>query len=215
LENKKTELNVIKQIAKENNYNDSIMNKKQYRKQDKNLMGNTSMADTKQEKKWVTFTYIGKETRHIAKLFKNTKVKTAFRTNNTIKRILKPKPQIELGNKYNSPGVYKLKCNDCHLQYIGQTGRSFLTRYKEHIRAIRYNKEASGYAQHILNTRHSYGNIEDVMDIIKTERKGKHLDTLEKYHTFCTYKHLNDNNIDIHNPIFNIVYKLNDTGAME
>jgi hypothetical protein len=87
-----------------------------------------------------------------------------------------------------------------------------------HIRAIRYNKESSGYAQHILNTGHSYGNIEDVMDIIKIERKGKHLDMLEKYHIFCTYKHnkhLNDNNIDIHNPIFNTVYKLNDTGAMK
>jgi hypothetical protein len=100
------------------------------------------MADTKQEKKWVMFTNVGKETRHITKLFKNTTVKTAFRTNNTIKRILKPKPLIELGNKYNSSGVYKLKCNDCHLQYIGQTGWSFLTRYKEHIRA-RYDLKFS------------------------------------------------------------------------
>jgi hypothetical protein len=93
-------------------------------------MGNSSIADTQQEKKWVTFTYIGKESRHITKLFKNTVVKTTLRTNNTIKRILKPKPKIEHGNKYNSPGVYKLKCNDCHLKYIGYTGRSFLTRYK-------------------------------------------------------------------------------------
>jgi arginyl-tRNA--protein-N-Asp/Glu arginylyltransferase len=217
LENKKAELNVIKQIAKENDYNNSIINQKQYKKQFTNLMGNSSIADTQHEKKWVTFTYIGKETRHITKLFKNTKVKTAFRTNNIIKRILKPKPQIEHGNKYNSPGVYKLKCNDCHLQYIGQTGRSFLTIYKEHIRAIRYNKESSGYAQHILNTGHSYGNIEDIMDIIKIERKGKHLDTLEKFHIFCSYKlnkHLNDNNTDTQNPIFNTIYKQNDTNTI-
>jgi hypothetical protein len=42
------------------------------------------------------------------------------------------------------------------------------------------------------------------MDIITTERKGKHLDTLEKFHIFCSYKrnkHLNDNNIDTQNPI--------------
>jgi hypothetical protein len=31
LENKKAELNVIKQIAKENDYNDSIINQKQYK----------------------------------------------------------------------------------------------------------------------------------------------------------------------------------------
>jgi hypothetical protein len=36
------------------------------------------------------------------------------------------------------------------------------------------------------------------------------LDTLERFHIFCTFKqnkHLNDNNIDVHNPIFNTVYK--------
>jgi hypothetical protein len=111
-------------------------------------------------------------------------LKVAFRTNNTIKRILKTKPPIENGNKYNSPGIYKLKCKDCPLQYIGQTGRSFNTRYKEHVRAIKYNKETSGYARHILNSGHSYGSIDDTLDIIKIERKGKHLDTLERFHIF-------------------------------
>jgi hypothetical protein len=72
-------------------------------------MGNCSIGDTQHENKWVTFTYIGKETRHITNLFENTTVKTAFRTRNTIKRILRPKTQIEHGNKCNSPSVYKLK----------------------------------------------------------------------------------------------------------
>jgi hypothetical protein len=33
-----------------------------------------------QQQKWATFTYIGKETRNITKLFKDTKLKIAFRT---------------------------------------------------------------------------------------------------------------------------------------
>jgi hypothetical protein len=94
LENKKAELNGVKQMARENGYNDSILNQKQYKKRDTSLMGNSSTVNIQRDKKWVSFTYIGKETRHIMKLFKNTEVKTAFRTNNTIKRILKPKPQI-------------------------------------------------------------------------------------------------------------------------
>jgi hypothetical protein len=56
------------------------------------------------------------------------------------------------------------------------------------------------------------------MDIIKKERKGKHLDTLEKFHIFCSYKRnkpLNDNNIDTYNPIFNTIYKQNDTNTIE
>jgi arginyl-tRNA--protein-N-Asp/Glu arginylyltransferase len=64
-----------------------------------------------------------------------------------------------------------------------------------------------------LNTGHSYGKIEDIMEIIKLENKGKHLGTLEKYHIFRSYKqkiHLNDNNIDVYDPIFNAIHKKDD-----
>jgi hypothetical protein len=60
-------------------------------------------------------------------------------------------------NKFNNAGVYKLKCKACPLQYIGQTGRTFQTRYKEHIWAIRNNQNTSRYAKHILDTGQSYG----------------------------------------------------------
>jgi hypothetical protein len=52
---------------------------------------------------------------------------------------------------------------------IGQTGRAFHTRYKEHIQAIRSNNGNSGYSN-ILNMGHTYGNITDTMDVIKTEK---------------------------------------------
>jgi hypothetical protein len=39
--------------------------------------------------------------------------------------------------------------------------------YKEHIREIRYNKPKAGYAQHILNTGHEYGNLEDTTDVVE------------------------------------------------
>jgi hypothetical protein len=51
------------------------------------------------------------------------------------------------------------------------------------------------------------------MEIIKVETKGKHLDTLEKYHIFCSYKqrkHLNNNNMDAYNPTFHVIYKQDD-----
>jgi hypothetical protein len=44
-----------------------------------------------------------------------------------------------------------------HMQYINQVGRSFHTRYKEHIRTIKYNKDTSAYANHVFNTKY-YGN---------------------------------------------------------
>jgi hypothetical protein len=71
--------------------------------------------------------------------------------------------------------------------------------YKEHIQAIRINNSNSGYSNHMLNTGHAYGTITDTMDIIKTGRKGKHLNTLEKYHICRISKdnlHMNDTYID-------------------
>jgi hypothetical protein len=45
------------------------------------------------------------------------------------------------------------------MRYIGQTGRTFKVRYKEHIQAIRNNNGNFGYSNHILNTGYTYGTI--------------------------------------------------------
>jgi hypothetical protein len=39
-----------------------------------------------------------------------------------------------------------------------------------------------------LNAGHIYGTITDKMDIIKTQEKRKHLNTLEKYHIYEIHK---------------------------
>jgi hypothetical protein len=79
-----------------------------------------------------------------------------------------------------------MKCLDCPLRYIGQTGRTFKIKYKEHIQAIRINNANSGYSNHtsILNTGHTYGTITDTMNVIRNGRKGGYLNILEKYHIF-------------------------------
>jgi len=65
-----------------NKYGTSVLNKvtgtkgKQKQKQDDHSL------------KWAKFTYIGKETMFITKLFKNTDVKTTFITNNNIGKLL-------------------------------------------------------------------------------------------------------------------------------
>jgi hypothetical protein len=83
------------------------------------------------------FTYFDNEVRSITKTFNKFNVKTAFRTKNTIDKLLKPTEQM---NKYENKEIYKLKCLTCQGLYIGQTGRNFKASYKEHIRDIRYNK---------------------------------------------------------------------------
>jgi hypothetical protein len=40
-----------------------------------------------------------------------------------------------------------------------------------YIRDIKNNRDNIGYAEHILNTRHLYGTIQDTMEIIKAVKK--------------------------------------------
>jgi hypothetical protein len=103
----------------------------------------------------------------LTKLFKETQIKIAFRTRYTIQDIVKPQSQTD---KYDKSGIYQIKCLDCPLKYIGQTGRTFHARYEEHMQAVRNNNSNSEYANHILNMGHTYG-ITDTMDIIKTEKR--------------------------------------------
>jgi hypothetical protein len=105
-----------------------------------------------------------------------------------------------------------VKCLDCPLKCIGQTGRTFHTRYKEHIHVIRNNNSNLGYSNHILNTGHKYGTITDAMDIIRTHRKGKHLNTLEKYYIYKVRRdnlQINDTNTDTQNPVFKALHETN------
>jgi hypothetical protein len=56
-----------------------------------------------------------------------------------------------------------------------------------------------------LNTGHAYGAIYDVMEIMEMGKKGKYLNTLEKYHIYRTSKenmHLNDISTEVYNPIY-------------
>jgi hypothetical protein len=43
------------------------------------------------------------------------------------------------------------------------------------------NRSSTGYSQYILNTGHNYGNTENVMTVIKADKYGQYLDSLEKY----------------------------------
>jgi hypothetical protein len=125
--------------------------------------------------KWAIFTYVGKETRYITRLFKYAIVKISFRTSNALKHLLTPWFNV---SKYEQSGTYRLNCQSCPLKYVGQTGRRFKVRFKEHIQAIKGNIDASMFAQHILNTGHVYGCMEDTMTITLAHLTAVHSDIL-------------------------------------
>jgi hypothetical protein len=197
--NKIQEAHTINTILANNNY-PTLTHPHNKKKQKQ-----TQQTTHQEKKKWTTFTYVGKETRAITKLFKNTHINIAYRTNNTIQRHLKEKQHTDI---YNKSGIYQLNCKGCPRKYIGQTGRNFNTRYKEHIHAIRTNSTNSRYAQHILDTQHPYGPMTDIMKILHLNQKGREMNTWERYHIYTLSRdelQLNDTHTDTHNPIFKIV----------
>jgi hypothetical protein len=72
-----------------------------------------------------------------------------------------------------------IKMQQIPLKYVGQTGHTFKVQYKEQIQAIKTNKQKSNYPQHILDTGHTYGTIDQTLEIPHTEKKGESLNTLE------------------------------------
>jgi hypothetical protein len=161
----------------------------------------------KQKRNWATCSFFGPETGAITKLLKNTEIGISYRTKNNIKHLLRIKENHN-NDKYNLSCVYQLRCGNCPQKYIGQTGRTFRIRFKEHIRDIRNNGQSCKFAQHILDTTHAYGTIENTMKIVHIQKKVPVLDTYEKYRIYEISKQgiqLNDNFAETYNPIYNVI----------
>ena len=125
-------------------------------------------------------------------LFKETSVRIAYTTNNSINKHLTKKPHTtQPTRQYEKSGIYQLTCPDCHKWYIGQTGRSFQKRYQEHFHDYKYNKYKSKYATHLLENHHSIGPMQETMHILYTTKKGHLMNTIEKFHI---YKETQQNN---------------------
>jgi hypothetical protein len=63
-----------------------------------------------------------------------------------------------------------------------------------------------------LDTGHTYRSVINTMKVLKMQRKGKHLNTLERYYIYEMRKdglQMNDTYIDTHNPIFEIIQEVN------
>ena len=60
------------------------------------------------------------------------------------------KDKVEFSEK---SGIYKIECDDCDREYIGQSKRAISKRFKEHFIHIRNNEplKSSG-AQHVIET---------------------------------------------------------------
>jgi hypothetical protein len=87
-------------------------------------------------------------------------------SNNTC---LPPPPHSH--NKYDRSGVYQLTCPDCSMKYIGQTGRPFSVRYKEHNIEYTHDNPKSKFSEKLLQAHHSIGPVHTIMEPLTTPQK--------------------------------------------
>jgi hypothetical protein len=177
------EENLIQQILHNNGHNTPIWK--------------TTYSDNKhkpniEKTQWTKFTYMGKETTAITKVFKNTKIMVTYSTNNTLRKLLTKKHQPHK-NKYENSGIYQITWPTCNMKYTGQTGRSFSTRFQEHLRDFNGTGK-SRFAQHLLENGHAISPIEEIMDTIHFTNTGRLMNTLEKFYIFHETKSNNQIN---------------------
>ena len=66
-----------------------------------------------------------------------------------------PKPKDQIDKEETRDPVYDIPCADCRKSYIGETQRKFLTRKREHQKAVaRRQGEKSALADHVIKTNH-------------------------------------------------------------
>ena len=195
-ENRQKDKDNIRQILTNNKYDASSLEK----------FNDKKKRQRQNNQRWAKFTYVGKEIRFITKLFKNTNVKVAFTTDNTIGKHLTIKQETPQ-NKYERSGVYQLTCPECKMKYTGQTGRPCKVRFQEHLWDYKYNYNRSKFAQHLIN-KHAIGKMEDIMEVVHITRKGKMMETLEGFHIYKVTKagnQINDRLTVKENAIFETV----------
>lgn len=100
----------------------------------------------------------------------------AYTTRNNLGKLLNLKLQnTKQPDKYDKSGAYQLKCPMCHKRYIGQTGRPFRVRFREHYNDYKYTYNNSKFDQHVLNEDRAFGPMNHIMDIVHFTKKMKNV----------------------------------------
>jgi len=65
---------------------------------------------------------------------------------------------------------------------VSFSSQDFRTRFNEHKHSFIHNSQTSRYALHLIEHSHTLGNMQDVMRVSQFQKKGIHLDTIERFH---------------------------------
>ena len=122
--------------------------------------------------------YINGLTEPLTRILKKHEIKVFNKPLKTLQQEFRSPKDRPVGSKQTNV-VYKIRCKDCSWSYVGETGRCFDTRKKEHIRNTKSHKASSNIANHAWANNHNINFDGEIIDrgSYRTRK------TLESWHT--------------------------------
>lgn len=121
----------------------------------------------------------------LSNTFKRLNIKIAFQTNNNISKFLRMKQPTPVEQ---NTGIYKISCSDCNSFYLGQTGRPFLKRFKEHLPKNNIEKTHSNFARHLMMSNHNYVNFKTNFEALHICKNGRYMNAIEEFEIYRAFK---------------------------
>ena len=146
-------------------------------------------VEPKNNSSYAVLPYINGLTEPLKRLVKRHDIRTTTKTLRTLEQDF-PSPKDKPIPEKQTNVVYKINCADCFWSYIGETGRAFETRKKEHKRNVEQFKSGSHIPKHAWTHDHKI-NFDDCK-IVDDKATYRHRTTLESWHTATTLN--SDNN---------------------
>ena len=137
---------------------------------------------TESRKSFTSLPYIKGVTEPLTRVLKKHDVTVVNKPFTTLQQQF-PAPKFPPSMESQTNVVYKIPCTNCSWRYIGETGRAFNTRKKEHLRNTKIAAKGSKIANYAWSNNHAI-DFDNALIIDKgTFRTRK---TLEAWHTRVT-----------------------------
>jgi len=191
-EDRKAELNYIFETARLNGYAREPIEKLAIRHRNRQRIRDVTTLQPleKEAQKFATIPFFPKITNKLATIFAKHGVRLAYTNEGKLRNQLgSPKDATPTLEK---SGIYELTCQTCGAVYVGQTRRTVIKRYKEHLACVRKNPDRSSVATHIVDniSRNQPDHVIPIENVrlLKEVRQRRRLDLYE-----CIYIHKHKN----------------------
>lgn len=195
-ENYGIELNKIYEAALKNGYKKSLVTSlvvKFEKDKWKKDMTTLQPADEKEKRPFISLPY-SNETVKLSNALKSIGFKVAFESGKSLQAYFtSTKDSIPV---FNKSGIYSITCPECGDEYIGQTARRFITRFKEHqadFKKSALSTDLSAVAEHSAESGHIFNVVENA-EVLEVVTKQYRMDAIESFYIQTRSPEMNKDN---------------------